>query len=30
MDITDTIKRYLRMITAGRKAIRNRGGATTN
>ena len=27
MDIADTIKRYLRMITAGRKAIRHRGDA---
>ena len=30
MNIADTIKRYLRMITAGRKAIRNRGGATAH
>ena len=30
MNITDTIRRYLRMITAGRKALRNRGDATAN
>ncbi|MFH1690668.1 MAG: glycosyltransferase [Candidatus Eisenbacteria bacterium] len=30
MNITDTIKRYLRMITAGRKAIKNRGDATSH
>ncbi len=30
MNIADTIKRYLRMITAGRKAIRNRGGVTAH
>ena len=27
MNIADTIRRYLRMITAGRKALRNRGDA---
>ena len=30
MNITDTIKRYLRMITAGRKALRNRGDAAAH
>lgn len=30
MNITDTIKRYLRMITAGRKAIRSRGNAVAH
>ena len=30
MNITDTIRRYLRMITAGRKALRNRGDAAAH
>jgi len=30
MNIADTIKRYLRMITAGRKAIRSRGEAISH
>lgn len=30
MNITDTIRRYLRMITIGRKAIRRRGDATAH
>jgi len=30
MNITDTIKRYLRMIAAGRRAIRAKGDATAH
>ncbi|MCK4410411.1 MAG: glycosyltransferase, partial [Candidatus Eisenbacteria sp.] len=30
MNIVDTIRRYLRMITVGRKALRNRGGSTAH
>jgi hypothetical protein len=30
MNIADTIKRYLRMITVGRKAIRRRGDSTAH